>query len=137
MTLEELNQNNIDRFLNIQHSLWNTLVTFNSIMISVIAILFVIDSNISKILVLWLFSSCFVSIFLVLFNFCSIKKIYYEMQKLDEFYTTHTPEECEQKHKSDVQKAIRKHLWSKFRERIAIFICVVNFIFAFIVIMIK
>lgn len=57
MTNEELNQNYIDRFMNIQHSLWNTLITFNSIMISVIAILFVIDSNISKALILWLFSS--------------------------------------------------------------------------------
>ena len=137
MTLEEINQNNIDRFLNIQHSLWNTLITYNSIMISVIAILFVIDSNISKILILWLFSSCFVSIFLILFNYYSIKKIYYDMQKLDEFYSTHTPEECKQKHKSDVEKAIHKHFWSKVRERMAICLCVVNFIFVFIVILIN
>ena len=137
MTLEDLNQNIIDRFLNIQHSLWNTLVTYNSIMISVISILFVIDSNISKTLVLWLFSSCFVSIFLILLNYCSIKNIYYEMQKHDEYYTTHTSEECDQKHKKDAQKAIRKHFYSKVREIIAICICVVNFIIAFIVILIK
>lgn len=137
MNLEELNQNNIDRFLNIRHSLWNTLVTFNSIMISVIAILFVIDSNISKFLILWLFSSCFVSIFLILFNYCSLKKTYYDMQMLDSYYSKHTPSECEQKHKDDVQKAIRKHQWSKFRERAAICICVVNFIFVFIIILIQ
>jgi len=137
MTLEELNQNNIDRFLNIQHSLWNTLVAYNSIMISVIAILFVIDSNISKILILWLFSSCFISIFLILYNYYSIKKIYYDMQNLDEFYSTHTSEECEQKHKSDVQKSIRKHLWSKNRERVAICISIFNFVLVFIIMIIK
>jgi hypothetical protein len=137
MKLEEMNQNNIDRFLNVQNSLWNTLITYNSIMISVISILFVIDSNISKVLILWLFSSCFVSIFLILFNYYSIKKTYYEMQKLDDFYSSHTSEECEQKHKSDVQKAIRKHFCSKVRERIAIIICVLNFILTFMVILFK
>lgn len=137
MTPEEINQNNIDRFLNIQHSLWNTLIAYNSIMISVIAILFVIDSNLSKILILWLFSSCFVSIFLILFNFCAIKEIYYDMQKLDEFYSTHTQEECKQKHKSDIKKGIRKHFLSKVRERIVICISVFNFVLVFILIIIE
>ena len=85
MWLKKIEQDDFDKlkniYLNTQYSLWNSLITFNAIILSVISILRILDANISKILVSWLLTTCSISIFLIITNYYISKFIYYFLSK--------------------------------------------------------
>jgi len=64
-------------YINTQYSLWNSLITFNAIILSVISVLRILDGNISKTLVSWLLITCSFSIVLIIVNYYISKIIYY------------------------------------------------------------
>lgn len=81
MEKEEHDQIIFDRFLSVQYSLWNSLITFNSILLGIISILYVLNPAMSKCFVLWLFTSCSVSILLIILNYLMCKYFYKYLAK--------------------------------------------------------
>jgi len=55
MTNDEMNEKIKDKYLNTKYSLWNSLITFNALLISAISILYAMNSNVTKLLVIWIF----------------------------------------------------------------------------------
>ena len=66
-------------YINTQYSLWNSLITFNAIILSVISVLRIIDLNISKNFISWLLITCSLSIFLIIINYLISKYIYFSL----------------------------------------------------------
>jgi hypothetical protein len=63
-------------YMNTQYSLWNSLITFNAIILSMVSVLYVVDTNISKEITSWFLVTCSVSIFLIITNYIISKFIH-------------------------------------------------------------
>lgn len=64
-------------YLNTQYSLWNSLITFNAIILSVISVLRILNTNMPKNLVLWLLITCSISIIFIIIIYYITKYFYY------------------------------------------------------------
>ena len=74
-TLLEYQEKMMDRYLGIQHSLWNALITLNAILIGVISVLYS-DNGISKKMISFMFISILLTIILLITNYQILRSEY-------------------------------------------------------------
>lgn len=101
LTNEEFNQKIIERYLSTQSSLWNAIITFNSIILGVISILYYVKPNVDKSFILSVFIICASSISLIIINILITKYTYLALGKIDEKHKNYTPQKKEKVKKKD------------------------------------
>ncbi len=135
LSLEELEQMQTDRLINSIFSLWNSLITLNGLIIGAISILFSLNSNIDKTVVLIIYLMGFLPIILLIWNYFVIRGFYSSIEKIDKKQINNlTDKEYEVEKQKGINEAINKRKRIKIREVLSIVFTFANIIFVFIII---
>ena len=111
-------------YVNTQYSLWNSLITFNAIVLSVISVLRILDSNISKSLVSWLLITCSFSIVLIITNYYMSKSIYYFLSNKEQRKKSNTGNKTTDNNNKGTYKFKVQHLQFFFEIIVAVLILI-------------
>jgi len=65
-----------DKYSDVKHSLWNALITLNSLLLSCVSILFIINPTLNKTIVMFLFSFSLLAITGIIGNYLLTKSVY-------------------------------------------------------------
>lgn len=133
MKKEEYDQILTERLISIQHSLWNSLITLNGLIIATTSIIFSLDISIPVYLILIILASTFLCIFLILFNYIVIKNVYHDIYGFYDRYEKYQGSDRDKKIESEFEKLIKKHNWINYREKFSIGLTLIN-VFAVLVI---
>lgn len=135
LSLEELEQMQTDRLINSIFSLWNSLITLNGLIIGAISILFSLNSNIDKTVVLIIYLMGFLPIILLIWNYFVIRGFDSSIEKIDKKQINNlTDKEYEVEKQKGINEAINKRKRIKIREVLSIVFTFANIIFVFIII---
>ena len=126
MTNDEMNEKIKDKYLNTKYSLWNSLITFNALLISAISILYAMNSNVTKLLVIWIFSTCSLSIILLIINYILSKTVYHMLGTLDIRYADIPEEQWDQLHEQEMKKALNIYKIQNFFEISCFVLLIIN-----------
>ena len=106
MEYDDRRQQVTDRLLLSSFNLWSALLTVNGIFLAGFSAVYAVSPAVGMQMVLALIVACFISLFLLIYNFMAIKITYYRIGQL---VTDEGDDLSEGKRKRDISKAFFRH----------------------------
>jgi len=127
LSLEEINQRQTDRYINSLFSMWNSLIVLNGLIIGTISILYLININTNKFIVLTIFLLSSVAILFFIWNYHKIRLLYTDLANIsyDKIASMNDAEYKEELEKGKKQ-SVQGRGWIMRREKIAVFLTFLN-----------
>jgi len=112
-----------DKYLQSSFGLWNALLTVNGIFLALFSSVPYIDDSLDTRVVPYIVGGCVLSLFLLVFNYVTIKSTYYRIgEVLVDAGETLIDQKCE----SDIQKALIRQMLVQFSELVCLFLLLVE-----------
>ena len=131
--IEEIKSQYYYRALDMMIPIWNSGITFNSIVIGVCALLVAINSTLNKTLIGVVASLSIISIILLTWNFILLKKADFIISDECSKYIQYLKKPQSPQYTIEISKIESKMYRTKIHERIAIFVFVIQIILILVI----